>query len=116
MFSICEDIQRINSSMLDQTIMKKLRQTLYKKASAMFEAILSSKDFEITEQGSLQMIFDFLFIKSILQQDEDKNSLSKSDKTLDMLQDKVKSAWAFYGQFSLSFNNKLGGSYQLGKL
>ncbi|KAG1176202.1 hypothetical protein G6F70_004260 [Rhizopus microsporus] len=89
MFSICEDIQRINSSMLDQTIMKKLRQTLYKKASAMFEAILSSKDFEITEQGSLQMIFDFLFIKSILQQDEDKNSLSKSDKTLDMLQDKV---------------------------
>lgn len=92
MFSICEDVQRINSSMLDQTIMKKLRQTLYKKASAIFEAILSNKEFDITEHGSLQMIFDFLFIKSILQQDEDKNSLSKHDKTLDMLQDKVRNA------------------------
>ncbi|KAG1299240.1 hypothetical protein G6F66_001009 [Rhizopus arrhizus] len=88
-FSICEEIQRANSHMLDQIIMKRLRQMLHKKMNEVFQSFLCSKDSDITEYGSLQMIFDYLFLKSIFQQYEEKSSLLNDDNVLDELQKKV---------------------------
>lgn len=88
-FSICEEIQRANSHMLDQIIMKRLRQILHKKMNEVFQSFLCSKDSDITEYGSLQMIFDYLFLKSIFQQYEEKSSLLNDDNVLGELQKKV---------------------------
>lgn len=67
LFYICEEIQRVNSSILDQTIMIKLRKQLSNVVNQVFQSSISS--LELTENGTLQLMFDYLFLCTVLQQD-----------------------------------------------
>lgn len=90
-FFVCEEIRRINSCMLDQVIMKKLRKILYKRTNKIFQDVLSSKESEITEYRAIQVIFDYLFLKTLLSQEEKKGSLLEDDDddVLSILEKKI---------------------------
>ncbi|KAL7329075.1 hypothetical protein PS15p_207240 [Mucor circinelloides] len=72
LFYVCEEIQRVNSSILDQTIMTKLRQQLSNAVHHVFQSSLSLLD--LTENGALQLMFDYMFLCAVLQQDMKYNS------------------------------------------
>ncbi|OAD04507.1 hypothetical protein MUCCIDRAFT_155629 [Mucor lusitanicus CBS 277.49] len=72
LFYVCEEIQRINSSIVDQTIMTRLRQQLANAVNHVFQASLPT--LELTENGTLQLMFDYLFMCTVLQQDVKYNS------------------------------------------
>ncbi|CAO3621888.1 unnamed protein product [Mucor fragilis] len=72
LFYVCEEIQRINSSIVDQTIMAKLRQQLSDAVNHVFQSLLPT--LELTENGTLQLMFDYLFLCTVLQQDIKYNS------------------------------------------
>ncbi|KAG1082350.1 hypothetical protein G6F42_022609 [Rhizopus arrhizus] len=72
LFYVCEEIQQVNSSILDQTIMTKLRQQLANAVHHVFQSSLSLLD--LTENGALQLMFDYMFLCIVLQQDMKYNS------------------------------------------
>lgn len=67
LFYICQEIQKVNSSIVDQVVMIKLRQQLSNAANHVIRSTLSMLEF--TENGALQLIFDYLFLCTVLQQD-----------------------------------------------
>ncbi|KAK4518497.1 RNA export factor gle2 [Mucor velutinosus] len=67
LFYVCEEIQRINSSVVDQSIMTRLRQHLSNTFNQVIQSSLPT--LELTENGTLQLMFDYLFLCTVLQQD-----------------------------------------------
>lgn len=82
LFYICEEIQRVNSSILDQTIMIKLRKQLSNVVNQVFQSSISS--LELTENGTLQLMFDYLFLCTVLQQD-----IKYDNKIIDTMESQV---------------------------
>lgn len=82
LFYICEEIQRVNSSILDQTIMIKLRKQLSNVVNQVFQSSISS--LELTENGTLQLMFDYLFLCAVLQQD-----IKYDNKIIDIMESQV---------------------------
>ena len=107
-FTICKEIQRVNSSILDQvadllvintykssfsdlfydkkSILEDIRKQLFKTTIDAFNTLLDTKDVELTENGALQMIFDYMFLIHVLQQ---KDNLSSNNKMLSKMQEQV---------------------------
>jgi hypothetical protein len=107
-FTICKEIQRVNSSILDQvkhlsvictygsifsnllydkkSILEDIRKQLFKTTIDAFNTLLDTKDIELTENGALQMIFDYMFLSHVLQQ---KDNLSSNNKMLSRMQEQV---------------------------
>ncbi|KAI8067633.1 uncharacterized protein B0P05DRAFT_552326 [Gilbertella persicaria] len=65
LYFVCEEIQRINSTMIDQTIMTQLREKLLHVVNRVYQTHMER--LEMTENGALQLIFDYLFLSSLFE-------------------------------------------------
>ncbi|KAI9483267.1 MAG: hypothetical protein EXX96DRAFT_557510 [Benjaminiella poitrasii] len=92
LFSICEEIQSINSCMLDQTIMIKLRKNILNSINDVFD-LSNIKELEFTENGAVQLFFDYLFLSMVLKQE----TQLKSNSVIEFLEEKIDPInWASY--------------------
>lgn len=67
--------------------MTKLRHQLYDSVNNVFNNFLSNiESTEITENGALQLIFDYMFLTTVLQ---DAKKSSASQKIIEILQEQV---------------------------
>lgn len=67
--------------------MTKLRHQLYDSVNNVFNNFLSNiESLEITENGALQLIFDYMFLTTVLQ---DAKKSSTSQKIIETLQEQV---------------------------
>jgi hypothetical protein len=69
-----------------KSILEDIRNQLFKTTIDAFNALLDTKDIELTENGALQMIFDYMFLSHVLQQ---KDNLSSNNKMLSRMQEQV---------------------------
>lgn len=95
LFSVCEEIQCINSTILDQYIMQQLRQRLYNSSNEVYKELVSTLEkSDITENGALQLLFDHMFLNAIFH--DVQKSVDGSD-IVEKLQDQIDPInWASY--------------------
>ncbi|KAI9264736.1 hypothetical protein BY458DRAFT_513821 [Sporodiniella umbellata] len=106
LFFICQELKRVNSCMLDQVMMKKVRERLLENSQQVFQAWLEENT-TMTESGSIQAVFDYLFLKSLLIQ-----AKSEPDPVVGILQRKMDPInWESY-QPHLNANVEKFGSQQ----
>ncbi|KAI9322730.1 hypothetical protein BX666DRAFT_2109173 [Dichotomocladium elegans] len=61
-YHVCQELQRVNSSLLDKAIVQKLRQQL---GQSVINAFLNF-NVEISEKGAIQLVFDMQFVNVVL--------------------------------------------------
>ncbi|CAO3650291.1 unnamed protein product [Mucor hiemalis] len=89
LFSVCEEIQCINSTILDQYIMQQLRQRLFDSSNEVYKELLSTLEKpDITENGALQMLFDHMFLSTLF---HDVQKSANGSEIVEKLQNQVHS-------------------------
>lgn len=87
--------------------MTKLRQQLYNGVTQVYSNFLSNiETMEISENGSLQLLFDYLFLNTVLLQDGGKRS-DIGNKIIEKLQEQIDLInWASYEPYFKPCVNK----------
>ncbi|KAI7877218.1 hypothetical protein K492DRAFT_150842 [Lichtheimia hyalospora FSU 10163] len=62
-YQVCQELRRVNSTMLDKTIMQALKKHLTQTMTTTFQSFKP----ELTEKGAIQLIFDIYFANLVLQ-------------------------------------------------